>query len=174
MRHLQETWRFTANLQDLQETIRASLVAQTVKNLPAMQDIQVRSLGQEDSPRERNGNPLQYSCLGNPMDRGHCPWQRVRLDWATLTFTRNLKVPAMWVYSQGQIIALSHANQHATTQAMVCSRWCGSGPSSVAPGPSRRKHSAASRGGLTDCGHIILQFLFNQNHSSYVLFFLPM
>ena len=22
------------------------------------------------SPRERNGNPLQYSCLGNPMDRG--------------------------------------------------------------------------------------------------------
>ena len=22
------------------------------------------------SPRERNGNPLQYSCLRNPMDRG--------------------------------------------------------------------------------------------------------
>ena len=22
------------------------------------------------SPEERNGNPLQYSCLGNPMDRG--------------------------------------------------------------------------------------------------------
>ena len=21
-------------------------------------------------PGERNGNPLQYSCLGNPMDRG--------------------------------------------------------------------------------------------------------
>ena len=21
-------------------------------------------------PREGNGNPLQYSCLGNPMDRG--------------------------------------------------------------------------------------------------------
>ena len=28
--------------------IRASLVAQMVKNLPAMQEIQVRSLGQED------------------------------------------------------------------------------------------------------------------------------
>ena len=25
------------------------------------------------SPREGNSNPLQYSCLGNPMDRG--PWQ---------------------------------------------------------------------------------------------------
>ena len=24
------------------------------------------------SPREENGNPLQYSCLENPMDRG--PW----------------------------------------------------------------------------------------------------
>ena len=31
---------------------------------------QVRSLGQEDTPGEGNGNPLQYSCLGNPMDRG--------------------------------------------------------------------------------------------------------
>ena len=25
------------------------------------------------SPGEGNGNPLQYSCLGNPMDRG--AWQ---------------------------------------------------------------------------------------------------
>ena len=27
-------------------------------------------LGQEDSPGGGNGNPLQYYCLGNPMDRG--------------------------------------------------------------------------------------------------------
>ena len=26
--------------------------------------------GREDSPGEGNGYPLQYSCLGNPMDRG--------------------------------------------------------------------------------------------------------
>ena len=26
--------------------------------------------GFERSPGEGNGNPLQYSCLGNPMDRG--------------------------------------------------------------------------------------------------------
>ena len=25
--------------------------------------------GSGRSPREGNGNPLQYSCLGNPMDR---------------------------------------------------------------------------------------------------------
>ena len=31
----------------------------------------VQSLGSLDrSPGEGNGNPLQYSCLGNPMDRG--------------------------------------------------------------------------------------------------------
>ena len=30
-------------------------------------------LGGEDSPGEGHGNPLQYSCLGNPMDRG--PWR---------------------------------------------------------------------------------------------------
>ena len=35
--------------------------------------MQVRSLGQEDPLDEGNGNPLQYSCLGNPMDRG--TWQ---------------------------------------------------------------------------------------------------
>ena len=43
-----------------------SLVAQSVKNLPAMQKSR-RSLG------EGNGNPLQYPCLGNSMDRG--AWQ---------------------------------------------------------------------------------------------------
>jgi len=26
--------------------------------------------GSRRSPGEGNGNPLQYSCLGNPMDRG--------------------------------------------------------------------------------------------------------
>ena len=30
----------------------------------------VQSLDQEDYPGECNGNPLQYSCLENPMDRG--------------------------------------------------------------------------------------------------------
>ena len=31
--------------------------------------------GSGRSPRERNGNPLQYSCLGNPMERG--AWQAI-------------------------------------------------------------------------------------------------
>ena len=37
-----------------------------------MQEMQVRSLGQR-SPGEGNGNPVQYSCLKNSMDRG--AWQ---------------------------------------------------------------------------------------------------
>ena len=40
-----------------------------VKNIPAMQEMQVRSLGQEDSPGEGNENPLQRSGPKNPMDR---------------------------------------------------------------------------------------------------------
>ena len=56
----------------------ASLVAQKVKNPPVMQETQVRSLSQEDSPGEGNGNPLQYSCLENPMDRG--TWQAIVLQ----------------------------------------------------------------------------------------------
>ena len=47
-----------------------------VKNLIAMQVTKVQSLGWEDSPGEGNGNPLQYSCLENSMDRG--AW------WATV------------------------------------------------------------------------------------------
>ena len=41
-----------------------------MKNLPAMWEIWVRSLGGEDSPGEGDSNSLQYSCLKNPMDRG--------------------------------------------------------------------------------------------------------
>ena len=43
------------------EWVSCSNSAQMVKNLPAMQETWVRSLGWEDSPREGNGNPLQYS-----------------------------------------------------------------------------------------------------------------
>ena len=40
------------------------------KNLLAMNETWVRSLGQEDTPEGGNGNLLQYSCLRSPMDRG--------------------------------------------------------------------------------------------------------
>ena len=59
--------------------VRASLMAQEVKNLP----VNVGDTGGMNSdpgwgrsPGGGNGNPLQYSCLGNPIDRGAC--------WATV------------------------------------------------------------------------------------------
>ena len=70
----------------------ASLVAQVVKNLPAMWETQVQSLGQED-PLER-GMATHSSMLGWEI-----PWteepgglqsmgsQRVEHSWVTNTFT---------------------------------------------------------------------------------------
>ena len=51
----------------------ASQMAQTIKNPPAnagdLRDMgSVPGLGR--SPGGGHGNPLQYSCLENPMDRG--------------------------------------------------------------------------------------------------------
>ena len=53
--------------------IGASQAARVVKNLPAnardIRDVEsIPGLGR--SSREGNGNPLQYSCLENPMNRG--------------------------------------------------------------------------------------------------------
>ena len=56
------------------ERLTPGLVAQTVKNLPAMQETWVRFLSGED-PLEK-GMATQYSCLEDPMDRG--AW------WATV------------------------------------------------------------------------------------------
>ena len=54
-------------------TGQASQVALVVKNLPAsagdVRDVSsIPGLGR--SPGEGHGNPLRYSCLENPMDRG--------------------------------------------------------------------------------------------------------
>ena len=50
---------------------KASLVGGSViKNLPANAGDTGLIHGLGISPGEGNGNPLQYSCLENPMDRG--------------------------------------------------------------------------------------------------------
>ena len=63
-------------------------VALVVKNLPAnAQDLRDAGSvpGSGRSPGEGNGNPLQYSCLENPMDRG--TW-RVTVHRVTKSQTR--------------------------------------------------------------------------------------
>ena len=58
----------------------ASQMALVIKNLPAnagdpKDSVSIPGLGR--SPGEGNGNPLQYSCLETPMDRGAW-WATVR------------------------------------------------------------------------------------------------
>ena len=92
---------------------RASLVAQRLKHLPALQETWVQSPGRENprvrkilrlgwSPGEGNGNPLQYSCLENPMDGG--AWWAIvhgvaksgtRLSDFTLLYSLLLYIP-LW------------------------------------------------------------------------------
>ena len=43
-------------------------VDSVVKNLPANSEDASSIPGSGRSPGEVNGNPLHYSCLGNPMD----------------------------------------------------------------------------------------------------------
>ena len=59
-----------------------------VKNLPSNEGDMSSIPGSQKCPGEGNGKPLQYSCLGNPMDIG--AWwatvhgiTRVRHDLAT-------------------------------------------------------------------------------------------
>jgi len=71
-----------------------------VKNPPANAGVAgdaglIPDLGR--SPEERNGNPLQYSCLGNPMDRR--AWRatvhRVAKSWTRLSdsATKTTNIP---------------------------------------------------------------------------------
>ena len=57
-------WQALGNI--LPCTKWASLVAEMVKNPPAVQETWVPYLGWEDPLEEGIGNPLQYSCLDNP------------------------------------------------------------------------------------------------------------
>ena len=69
-------------------------MAQRLKHLSAVRETWVQSLGQEDPLEEEILDPLQYSCLENPMGGG--AWwatvhgvakSRTRLSDFTFTFT---------------------------------------------------------------------------------------
>ena len=74
---------------------RASLLAQMIKNPPAMQDIQVPPLGQEDVLEKgmaTHSSLLAWEILRTEESAGLQPMglQRVRHDWATHTFTLSI------------------------------------------------------------------------------------
>ena len=55
-------------------------MVQMVKNLPAIAGDLGLISGSGRSLGEGNGNPLQYSCLENPMGRGYSSWGHKELD----------------------------------------------------------------------------------------------
>ena len=62
----EEDMDFSLNIKDAHCVPRDSVV----KNLPANTRDAGLIPGSGRSPEGRHGNPLQYSCLENPMDRG--------------------------------------------------------------------------------------------------------
>ena len=68
-------------------------MAQWVKNVPANAGNRDAGLipGSGRSPGRRNGNPLQYSCLENPMDRGD--WQATAHTVTRIRHNRVIKPP---------------------------------------------------------------------------------
>ena len=84
---------------------RASLVAQTVKKSACNSGDVVSIPGWGRSPLGGNGNPRQYSCWDNPMDRG--AWQatvqgaaksQTRLSRHVLYSTRNSTQNSVIIY----------------------------------------------------------------------------
>ena len=47
---------------------KPSLVAQRLKHPPGMQETRVHFLSRDDPLEKEMANPLQYSCLENPME----------------------------------------------------------------------------------------------------------
>ena len=105
--------------------VRASLMAQRLKHLPAMRETGVRSLGpipgSGRSSGERNGNPLQYPCLENPMDGG--AWyatvhgvaksQTQLSDFTFLSFVMN----ELW-----DVLSLNNWGRLGSTMFRVCAQ----------------------------------------------------
>ena len=89
-----EVWRF------------CFIYFQTVKCLPTIRETRVPSLGQEDPPGEGNGNPLQYSCLENPM-HGGAWWATVHgvtKSWTRLSeFTNTTTTSQGYGFSSGHV-----------------------------------------------------------------------
>ena len=108
----------------------ASLVAQMVKNLPAMWESWVQSLDCEAPLEKVNGYPLQYSGLENSVDR-EAWWstkfmesQRVRDDWVTSTVSFIYAKDIMYPMQLILILLLESKNITSPQPLHVCSNSC--------------------------------------------------
>ena len=78
-----------------------------------MQEMWVQAQGQKDPPEN---NPLQYSCLGNPMDRG---------AWRAMVHGSLKELDVTWRLNNKQYLANTAAAEGSSTQeAKVTSASC--------------------------------------------------
>ena len=110
------TWWLSGQIWTYFQHLQASLIAQSVKNLPAMQETQIRTLGQED-PLEKglatHSNILASRIPWTEELAGYKGVTRVWHDWLTLTLF-HLQIFAIRVmFSQDNVIC----NQ------CVCDHW---------------------------------------------------
>ena len=119
-------WRPSSILTLICGCLRAQWISQVtlvVKNLPANAG-DLRDMGSVPgsgrSPGGENGNLLQYSCLGNPMDRG--AW------WATVhgiakSWTR-LKQLSTHTEPIGNVFHILPGSREIWSETSVCCGWC--------------------------------------------------
>ena len=97
--------------------------------------------GSGRSPGERNGNPLRYSCMGNPIDRGtwrgYSPWGRERVRhnlvtkqhialgvWSFLEGWGAFRPGARcWVKLQAQIPCASESLNKSSCRSLIAAHW---------------------------------------------------
>ena len=87
-----------------------------------MWETRVRSLGWEDSLGGRHGNPLQYSCLENPLGQrsltGYSPWGSKELHT-----TEQLSTALSLIFVSLIIMCLSVFLLGFTLPESVCASW---------------------------------------------------
>ena len=114
-------------------TLQASLVAQTVKNLPVMWETQVQPLGREDPLEE--GMATQYGILAWRIPwtdslADHRPWgHRVGPDWSDLECNMHVSKHAKLFHSTGTFGTLSGDGFSPTLCSLIlsfCTRSIGS------------------------------------------------
>ena len=127
-------------------------MAQTVKHLPAIRETRVQSLGWEDPLEKENSNPLQYSCLENPMDRG--AWwalvhgvaeSRTRLSDFTFFLFPLKKFPIFTLASEENILLCAKLNKPEMKGQVS------HGPTSVGYLEKSNSETESAIGMTTDC-----------------------
>ena len=90
-----------------------------VKNMSGNAGDAGSSPGMGRPPAERNGNPLQYSGLGNPMDRGAW-WATVHGGVAKSNTTDQLIVSLSHIYSQYTTTWTKHLTGNSHLKCRIC------------------------------------------------------